>query len=800
MTMDIELVTVGQRYRYYMRHVLAGHGPSRARGSLHEAQEEAGVPAGRWTGRGLAALGLAEGEEATEEQLRNLFGEGRHPDADRIEAEQLAAGRSPEAAERAGALGRRVKVTGADLVFRPQPSVYLMWAFGDEETQRIIEGAHEWAVGRVLVWIEDEAAVIRIGAQGVHEVRPVHGLAAARFRHYEARSGRPLLHDHLILSLRGLRPDEKWGAVHSTTLLRNTVAASALYDELVLTAVCEGLGVASEPRTVTPGRRPVMEIAGIPHELIAWTARRSDQIAACLADLEHQYVTAVDDGNPKFAPVMSERAWAKLNKMAARQTRPPKRKTARSLARLREIWRKSAVRTFGAELIDTLLERARAAAAAIRARIPAVVDLALAAVEVAAVVFVMNKDGTFQRHHLLAEARRHLALVLRGRPREPGLDDQVVETAIATHSADITDAQTLRARTPAHRQLAIPDADRQLPPDTDGAPATPRLPDQAAGEWEIPRVPLRYDRAVLAAGVVREKLRTTLTVGRGRGYDVVAHQQAAMPEQLLPPLAVEPDRDDDGQEPEAEPREAVDFTELRALRKSRTDAESLDLTAEQLRHIQEAHKRAGEQARERAAQLRRTGRRRRARGRCARTTSRRTARSSPDPERTAALPRPAQGDPVGAGAPRALGEEGAGAVCGYPPCVSVTGAVFGSVRAAVGGPAQQNQLAAGPRAGACVGAVTGACPSELRCLLPARRARHLHLQPRPFFGQPEVRQIPGAGGKRDQFRLVLPHNAEAVEGEGPVGFEAGPEQGSGVVRGNSVQRLGHLGSPCPSVG
>ncbi|WP_431787589.1 relaxase domain-containing protein [Streptomyces sp. G9] len=46
------------------------------------AQEQAGVPTGRWTGRGLAALGLATGEEVTEARLRNLFGErGRHPDA-----------------------------------------------------------------------------------------------------------------------------------------------------------------------------------------------------------------------------------------------------------------------------------------------------------------------------------------------------------------------------------------------------------------------------------------------------------------------------------------------------------------------------------------------------------------------------------------------------------------------------------------------------------------------------------------------------------------------------------------------
>ena len=109
-------------------------------------------------------------------------------------------------------------------------------------------------------------------------------------------------------------------------------------------------------------RRPVMEIAGVPRELIRWTARRSDQIAACLEDLEHEYVTAVDDdGELKFLPVVSERARAKLNQMAARKTRPPKRKT-RPLAQLRKEWKESAIRTskVAVDIINSLLEYARA--------------------------------------------------------------------------------------------------------------------------------------------------------------------------------------------------------------------------------------------------------------------------------------------------------------------------------------------------------------------------------------------------------------------------------------------------------
>ena len=74
----------------------------------------------------------------------------------------------------------------------------------------------------------------------------------------------------------------------------------------------------------------------------------------------------------------------------------------------------------------------------------AVVDVALAAVDVTATVFVMNDGGRFHRRHLLAEARRPLALVLRGRRRDAGLDDQIVAAAISTHCLDISEPKTAR--------------------------------------------------------------------------------------------------------------------------------------------------------------------------------------------------------------------------------------------------------------------------------------------------------------------------------------------------------------------
>lgn len=148
-----------------------------------------------------------------------------------------------------------------------------------------------------------------------------------------------------------------------------------------------------------------------------------------------------------------ERAAYALACQAADQTRPPKRKELRSLTELRKRWRDSAIRAYGADVVDRLAERARAAAAAVWARVRPVVDVALAAVDVVAVVYVMR--GAFKRHHLLAEARRHLAYVLRGRPHQPGLDEQIVQTVVDDYTRPASRRRigqaSRRGRTPVRR-------------------------------------------------------------------------------------------------------------------------------------------------------------------------------------------------------------------------------------------------------------------------------------------------------------------------------------------------------------
>ncbi|MFB9540055.1 MULTISPECIES: MobF family relaxase [Streptomyces] len=466
---------------------MVGDGHRPAGKPLRAAQDEAGVPPGVWKGRGLAAIGLKAGDVVTERQAELLLGQGRHPDADRIERERLAEGKSPAQARRATVLGRPIEHNqsaktdkakerspwlGFDLTFRPPPTAHIAWALGDYETRLVLELCQDIARDKTLAWLEDAVAEIRWGSGGKHRKPIRDGLIVAVFRHYESRAAesKPLLHDHAVVSIRARRPDDKgtWGNLSADSLMAHIVAADTLYILYFMEEVSARLGWAWEPREVTPGRRPVMEIAGIDQGLIGWQSTRRQQIEDALPVLTAKY-------EERQGHTPGERATYALACQAADQTRPPKRTEMLSLTELRERWRTSAIRAFGACTIYRLAERARAAAAAVWARVRPVVDIALAAVDVAAVVYVMR--GAFKRHHLLAEARRHLAYLLRGRPHQPGLDEQIVQTVVDDYTR------------PASRRMMTADLRALYPRDTeDQAVLRPLTRKRTAPPYERARI------------------------------------------------------------------------------------------------------------------------------------------------------------------------------------------------------------------------------------------------------------------------------------------------------------------------
>lgn len=93
----------GDGYEYLTRQVAsADRERDRAR-DLTDYYTEHGTPPGQWLGKGAEALGVSG--EVTERQMQALFGEGLHPDADRIIAKALSEGRSADQAVREAKLG-----------------------------------------------------------------------------------------------------------------------------------------------------------------------------------------------------------------------------------------------------------------------------------------------------------------------------------------------------------------------------------------------------------------------------------------------------------------------------------------------------------------------------------------------------------------------------------------------------------------------------------------------------------------------------------------------------------------------
>jgi conjugative relaxase-like TrwC/TraI family protein len=105
--MTLHKLTAGDGYTYLTQQVAAFDATERGPAGLGDYYAQRCESPGRWAGAGLAGLGgMAAGDPVGEEQMTALFGAGRHPNADRLEREALAAGEPPEQARAAGALGQ----------------------------------------------------------------------------------------------------------------------------------------------------------------------------------------------------------------------------------------------------------------------------------------------------------------------------------------------------------------------------------------------------------------------------------------------------------------------------------------------------------------------------------------------------------------------------------------------------------------------------------------------------------------------------------------------------------------------
>ena len=113
--MSIHKLTAGSGYDYLTRQVAAQDATEKGHTSLTSYYSAKGEAPGTWVGSGMAGIdGLDEGDEVTAEQMRNLFGAGKHPLAEQLRAAAAGAGLSEREQETAAWLGNPFRVYAND--------------------------------------------------------------------------------------------------------------------------------------------------------------------------------------------------------------------------------------------------------------------------------------------------------------------------------------------------------------------------------------------------------------------------------------------------------------------------------------------------------------------------------------------------------------------------------------------------------------------------------------------------------------------------------------------------------------
>lgn len=270
-----------------------------------------GEAQGRWLGKGIADLGLSGTLDA--DDFRAVF-----------------AGDHPRTGEHLAAANRTLP--GYDLCFSPPKSVSVLFGLGDAETAATVIRCHEEAVEAALSWLEDTAALTRLGHNGVEQAA-THGFVGAAFRHRSSRELDPQLHTHVVVANLVLGDDGKWRTLDGRGLYLNAKATSLLYAAHLRAALTRELGVGWA--ALSEGHA---EVDGIPAAVLKLFSKRRGQIEECIAE-------------------RGESSW-KAARIAALSTRRPKDHTADARTLAADWKRQAAEAGFGPEDFAAVLGRA----------------------------------------------------------------------------------------------------------------------------------------------------------------------------------------------------------------------------------------------------------------------------------------------------------------------------------------------------------------------------------------------------------------------------------------------------------
>ena len=246
-----------------------------------------GEDSGRWLGTAATGLGLSLADPVVGDDLRAVLA-GLQP----------GTGQSPNGGPPTVFKGR---VPGFDLTFAAPKSVSVLYALGDPLVESVVVAAHDRAVDTALAWLEREACFVRRGSNnraradgasvdfGTRRL-PGAGFVAAGFRHRTSRAGDPHLHTHVLVANITRGPDGRWSALDAQGLYRAKHTAGAVFRTALAHELTEQLGVAWRP-----AGKGLIEIAGVPAEVLSTFSKRRSEIEAAMAHAGTQGAAAAAD-------------------------------------------------------------------------------------------------------------------------------------------------------------------------------------------------------------------------------------------------------------------------------------------------------------------------------------------------------------------------------------------------------------------------------------------------------------------------------------------------------------------------
>ena len=178
---------------------------------LNENEEyyDVASESGEWQGLGLAGIGIEEGSTVTKSQFSELL-----------------RGRSPQGKDLVKNAGENHR-SGWDLTFSAPKSVSVIWGLSDKTNADALMQAHQNAVAKALMYIEEQAAITRSGANG--ETKQKAGLIIAKYTHETSRNNDMSLHTHSFVMNVSQREDGKYGAIESRKIFQHKMSAGSIY-------------------------------------------------------------------------------------------------------------------------------------------------------------------------------------------------------------------------------------------------------------------------------------------------------------------------------------------------------------------------------------------------------------------------------------------------------------------------------------------------------------------------------------------------------------------------------------------